>query len=54
MDAKLIFSRDDKNKNTISKILKSTKESKIYQQRYNREIIEKINDYYYNSPKSKK
>ena len=54
MDAKLIFSRDDKNKNTISKILKSTKESKIYQQRYNREIIEKINDYYYNSPKTKK
>ena len=55
MDAKLIFSRVDKNKNIIPKILKSTKESKIYKQRYNKDIIGKINNYYYGkSPKSKK
>ena len=55
MDAKLIFSRVDKNKNIIPQILKSTKESKIYKQRYNKDIIGKINNYYFDkSPKSKK
>ena len=54
MDANLIFSRNDKNRNIIPKILKCTKESEIYKQRYDKETILKINNYYYKSPKSKK
>ena len=54
MDANLIFSRNDKNRNIIPKILKCTKESEIYKQRYDKETILKINNYYYKSPKAKK
>ena len=54
MDANLIFSRNDKNRNIIPKILKCTKESEIYKQRYDKETILKINNYYFKSPKSKK
>ena len=54
MDANLIFSRNDKNRNIIPKILKWTKESEIYKQRYDKETILKINNYYFKSPKSKK
>ena len=50
MDPNLIFSQTDKNKNIIQ-ILKSTKESKIYSQRYDKDKIRKINNYYYKSPK---
>ena len=52
MDANVLFSRNEKNKNIIPKILKSTKESKIYKERYNKDLIQKINDYYYKSPKA--
>lgn len=52
MDANLIFSNNDKSKKKIiPKILKSTKESKIYEQRYSKEIISKINDYYFKPSK---
>ena len=54
MDANLIFSRNDKNRNIIPKILKCTKESEIYKQRYDKETILKINNYYFKSPKAKK
>ena len=54
MDANLIFSNNDKSKKKIiPKILKSTKESKIYEQRYSKEIISKINDYYFKPSKKK-
>jgi len=55
MDANLILSNNDKNKTKIiPKILKSTKECKIYEQRYSKEIISKINDYYFKPSKIKK
>ena len=54
MDVNLIFSRNDKNKNqNIPIIVKTTKETDIFKQRYNKEKIKKINSYYYKPPKDK-
>ena len=52
MDVNLIFSKNDKI-NNIPKILKTTKESEMYKQFYEKERIKKINTYYYQSPKKK-
>ena len=52
MDVNLIFSKNDKI-NNIPKILKTTKESDMYKQFYEKERIKKINTYYYQSPKKK-
>ena len=52
MDVNLIFSKNDKI-NNIPKILKTTKESDMYKQFYEKGRIKKINTYYYQSPKKK-
>ena len=52
MDVNLIFSKNDKI-NNIPKILKTTKESDMYKQFYEKERIKKKNTYYYQSPKKK-
>ena len=52
MDVNLIFSKNDKI-NNIPKILKTTKESDMYKQFYEKERIKKINTCYYQSPKKK-
>ena len=52
MDVNLIFSKNDKI-NNIPKILKTTKESEMYKQFYEKGRIKKINTYYYQSPKKK-
>ena len=52
MDINLIISRNDINQN-IPKIIKTTKETNIFKQRYNKARINKLNTYYYKSPKKK-
>ena len=54
MDVNLIFSRNDKNKKqNIPIIIKTTKETDIFKQRYNKDKIKKINSYFYKPPKDK-
>ena len=56
MDINLIISRNNKqnNKNkNIPIIMKTTKETNIFKERYNKDKIKKINSYYYISPKNK-
>ena len=52
MDADLIFSKSNINQN-IPKIMKSTKETNIFKQRYNKVRNNKLNKYYFKSPKEK-
>ena len=52
MDADLIFSNSNINQN-ISKIIKTTKETNIFKQRYNKVRNNKFNRYYFKSPKDK-
>ena len=52
MDINLIISRNDINQN-IPKIIKTTKETNIFKQRNKKTRINKLNTYYYKSPKKK-
>jgi CRP-like cAMP-binding protein len=52
MDADLIFSKSNINQN-IPKIMKSTKETNIFKQRYNKVRNSKLIKYYFKSPKEK-
>ena len=52
MDADLIFSKSNINQN-IPKIIKTTKETNIFKQRYNKVRNNKLNKYYFKSPKEK-
>ena len=52
MDADLIFSNSNINQN-IPKIIKTTKETNIFKQRYNKVRNNKFNRYYFKSPKDK-
>ena len=51
LDPNLDFTRNERNKN-IPIIIKETKKSKRYKKMYDKEMIKKINSFYFNSPKN--